>query len=56
LAAVAKMQVKAPRIDILGYWLEALSSLVTLIKDLPIRTKTLIDMKSKLNRLWNDLR
>jgi serine/threonine-protein kinase HipA len=43
-------------IEILDYWLEALSSLPTLAKELPIRAKTLIDMKSKLNNIWNDLR
>jgi serine/threonine-protein kinase HipA len=43
-------------IDILDYWLEALSNLPTLAKELPIRAKTLVDMKSKLNSIWNDLR
>jgi serine/threonine-protein kinase HipA len=43
-------------VDILDYWLEALSSLPTLAKELPIRAKTLVDMKSKLNGIWNDLR
>jgi serine/threonine-protein kinase HipA len=43
-------------VDILDYWLEALSGLPTLAKELPIRAKTLHDMKSKLNSIWNDLR
>jgi serine/threonine-protein kinase HipA len=43
-------------IDILDYWLENLSRLPILAKELPIRAKTLVDMKSKLNSIWNDLR
>jgi serine/threonine-protein kinase HipA len=43
-------------VEILDYWLEALSGLPLLAKELPIRTKTLQDMKFKLNGIWNDLR
>jgi serine/threonine-protein kinase HipA len=42
--------------DILDNCLEALSALPTLAKELPIRAKTLVEMKSKLNIIWNDLR
>jgi serine/threonine-protein kinase HipA len=42
--------------DILDNCLEALSVLPTLAKELPIRAKTLVEMKSKLNLIWNDLR
>lgn len=43
-------------IQILDGWLEALSSLPMLAKELPIRTKTLAELKQKLNGIWNDLR
>jgi serine/threonine-protein kinase HipA len=43
-------------IDILDYWLDALASLPTLAKELPIRARTLVEMKCKLNGIWNDLR
>lgn len=43
-------------LEVLNYWLEALSSLPLLAQELPVRAKTLSDMKSKLNGLWNDLK
>jgi serine/threonine-protein kinase HipA len=43
-------------VEILDYWLDALSSLPLLAKELPIRAKTLADMKAKLNGIWNDLK
>jgi serine/threonine-protein kinase HipA len=43
-------------IDILDYWLDALSSLPMLAKELPIRARTMVELKSKLNCIWNDLR
>jgi serine/threonine-protein kinase HipA len=43
-------------VEILDYWLDALANLPPLAKELPIRAKTLVEMKSKLNGIWNDLR
>lgn len=43
-------------VDILDCWLEALSSLPLLAKELPIRAKTMTDIKGKINSIWNDLR
>jgi serine/threonine-protein kinase HipA len=43
-------------IETLDYWLDALAGLPTLAKELPIRAKTMTELKATLNRTWNDLR
>jgi serine/threonine-protein kinase HipA len=42
--------------EILDYWLDALAGLPQLAKELPIRTKSMNDIKATLNQTWNDLR
>jgi serine/threonine-protein kinase HipA len=43
-------------IEVLDFWLDALAGLPTLAKELPIRAKTVTELKATLNRTWNDLR